>query len=48
MWIDGFNGIAHHVAQNVDFVVAAAADLPTFRDWARGSRMGPAATPQLR
>ncbi len=35
MWIDGFNGIAHHVEQNVDFVVAAAADLSTLRDWAR-------------
>ena len=34
-WIDGFNGIAHHLAQNVDFAVAAAADLPTLRDWAR-------------
>jgi predicted dithiol-disulfide oxidoreductase (DUF899 family) len=25
-WIDGFNGIAHHLARNVDFVVAAAAE----------------------
>ena len=26
MWIDGFNGIAHHVEQNADFVVVAAAE----------------------
>lgn len=35
MWIDGFNGVAPHVAQNVDLVVAAAADLPTLRAHAR-------------
>ena len=35
MWIDGFNGVAHHVAQNVDFVIAAAADLPALRQHAR-------------
>jgi predicted dithiol-disulfide oxidoreductase (DUF899 family) len=35
MWIDGFNGVAHHVAQNVDFAIAAAADLPTLRAHAR-------------
>ncbi len=29
IWIDGFNGVAHHLAQNVDFAVAAAADPPT-------------------
>ena len=23
MWIDGYNGVAHHLAQNVDFVIAA-------------------------
>jgi predicted dithiol-disulfide oxidoreductase (DUF899 family) len=34
MWIDGFNGIAHHLAPNVDFVVAAAADVATLRDYA--------------
>lgn len=31
MWIDGYNGVAHHLAQNVDFAIAAAADLPTLR-----------------
>src|SRR5580704_8312999 len=35
MWIDGFNGVAHHLAENVDFAVAAAADLPTLRAHAR-------------
>ncbi|MFI9050432.1 DUF899 family protein [Streptomyces sp. NPDC053427] len=35
MWIDGFNGIAHHLAQNIDFAVVAAAELPTLRDYAR-------------
>lgn len=35
MWIDGFNGVARHLAQNVDFVVAAAADPPALRAHAR-------------
>jgi predicted dithiol-disulfide oxidoreductase (DUF899 family) len=35
MWIDGFNGIAHHVAQSVDFAVVAAAELPVLRAHAR-------------
>ncbi|WP_455362395.1 DUF899 family protein [Streptomyces sp. SYSU K21746] len=35
MWIDGFNGIAHHIARNADFTIAAAADLPTLRQHAR-------------
>src|SRR5580700_2770773 len=34
-WIDGANGIAHHLAQNLDFAVVAAADLPALRDHAR-------------
>lgn len=34
-WIDSFNGIAHHLAQNVDFAVVAAADLPELRAFAR-------------
>ncbi|MET8128648.1 DUF899 family protein [Streptomyces sp. NPDC005065] len=38
MWIDGFNGIAHHVAQNVDFAIVAAADLPALRAHARDRR----------
>jgi predicted dithiol-disulfide oxidoreductase (DUF899 family) len=35
MWIDGYNGVAHHIAQNVDFAIAAAADLPALRAHAR-------------
>ena len=26
LWIDGWNGVAHHLAQNVDFAIVAAAD----------------------
>ena len=35
MWIDGFNGVASHLAQNVDFVIAAAADPGPLRAHAR-------------
>jgi predicted dithiol-disulfide oxidoreductase (DUF899 family) len=35
MWIDGFNGVGHHLAQNVDFVIAAAADPTALRQYAR-------------
>ncbi|MER7011130.1 DUF899 family protein [Saccharopolyspora sp. NPDC000359] len=35
MWVDGFNGIAHHVDRNVDLAVVAAADLPALREHAR-------------
>jgi predicted dithiol-disulfide oxidoreductase (DUF899 family) len=35
MWIDGYNAVAQHLAQNVDFVIAAAADLPALRQHAR-------------
>jgi predicted dithiol-disulfide oxidoreductase (DUF899 family) len=34
-WLDGANGIAHHLAQNLDFAVVAAADLPSLRAYAR-------------
>jgi predicted dithiol-disulfide oxidoreductase (DUF899 family) len=34
-WLDGANGIAHHLAQNLDFAVVAAADLPSLRAHAR-------------
>ena len=47
MWIDGFNGVAHHVAQNADFVVVAAADLPALRAHGR-DRVGSAAPAELR
>src|SRR5215510_12357991 len=34
-WIDGFNGVAHHLAQNVDLAIVAAADPSTLRSYAR-------------
>ena len=34
-WLDGANGVAHHLAQKLDFAVVAAADLPTLRAHAR-------------
>lgn len=34
-WIDSFNGIAHHLAQNVDVAVVAAADTAALRAHAR-------------
>ncbi|MCT2592083.1 DUF899 domain-containing protein [Streptomyces sp. N2-109] len=38
MWIDGLNGIAHHVAQNMDLVIVAAAGLPALRTHARNRK----------
>ena len=35
MWIDGFNGVAQNLAQNVDFVIAAAAEPAALRAHAR-------------
>jgi predicted dithiol-disulfide oxidoreductase (DUF899 family) len=35
MWIDGLNGVAHHLAQNVDVAIVAAADLADLRAHAR-------------
>jgi predicted dithiol-disulfide oxidoreductase (DUF899 family) len=34
-WLDGANGVAHHLAQNLEFAVVAAADLRTLRAHAR-------------
>jgi predicted dithiol-disulfide oxidoreductase (DUF899 family) len=34
-WLDGANGVNHHLAQNLDFAVVAAADLSTLRAYAR-------------
>jgi predicted dithiol-disulfide oxidoreductase (DUF899 family) len=34
-WIDGVNGVAHHLSQNVDFAIVAAADPPALRAHAR-------------
>jgi predicted dithiol-disulfide oxidoreductase (DUF899 family) len=38
LWIDGYNGVAHHLQQNIDFAIAAAADLAPLRDYARSRR----------
>jgi predicted dithiol-disulfide oxidoreductase (DUF899 family) len=35
LWIDGWNGVVHHLAQNVDFAIAAAADPVALRAHAR-------------
>ncbi|HUZ35155.1 MAG TPA: DUF899 family protein [Streptosporangiaceae bacterium] len=35
MWIDGFSAVAHHLAQNADFAIAAAADPAMLRAHAR-------------
>jgi len=35
MWIDGFSGISRHVTRNADFVIAAAADPATLREYGR-------------
>jgi predicted dithiol-disulfide oxidoreductase (DUF899 family) len=38
MWVDGFHGVAHHLAQHTAFAVVAKAPLPKLRSWA--SRRG--------
>jgi predicted dithiol-disulfide oxidoreductase (DUF899 family) len=35
MWIDGANGVAQHIARNIDFAVVAAADPAALRSHAR-------------
>jgi len=35
MWVDGFTGIAHHIAENIDLVVVTAADVSELRQHAR-------------
>ena len=35
LWIDGYNGVAHHIRQNADFAIVAAADPPALREYAR-------------
>jgi len=34
-WIDAFNGVAHHLAQNIDLAIVAAADPDILRAFAR-------------
>jgi predicted dithiol-disulfide oxidoreductase (DUF899 family) len=36
LWIDTFNGVAHHLARNIDLAIVAAADPATLRAYARG------------
>jgi predicted dithiol-disulfide oxidoreductase (DUF899 family) len=35
MWIDGYNGVAQHIGQNIDFAIVAAADPKLLREHAR-------------
>jgi predicted dithiol-disulfide oxidoreductase (DUF899 family) len=35
MWVDGFNGVAHHLGDRADVAVVAAADIGALRDHAR-------------
>jgi predicted dithiol-disulfide oxidoreductase (DUF899 family) len=35
MWVDGFHGVAHHLARHTAVAVIAKAPLPALRDWAR-------------
>jgi predicted dithiol-disulfide oxidoreductase (DUF899 family) len=35
MWVDGFNGVARHVAQRADLAIVAATDLGALRDHGR-------------
>ncbi len=35
MWLDGLNGVAHHITENASFAVIAKAPLPKLRAWAR-------------
>jgi len=34
-WVDSWNGVAHHLAQNIDVAIVAAADPSTLRSFAR-------------
>ena len=35
LWVDGFNGVAHHLRQRVNFAVIAQAGIADLRKWAR-------------
>jgi predicted dithiol-disulfide oxidoreductase (DUF899 family) len=35
LWVDGFNGVAKHIAQSIDFVIVVAAEPKALRDHAR-------------
>ena len=36
MWADGYDGVAHHVADKTNLVLVARADIAALRAWARG------------
>jgi predicted dithiol-disulfide oxidoreductase (DUF899 family) len=38
MWIDGYNGVAQHITQNMDFAIVAAAEPTLLREFARERR----------
>ena len=47
LWIDGWNGVAHHLAQNVDVAIVAAADPVALRN-TQGSSTRPPSGSQTR
>lgn len=35
LWVDGFNGVAHHLRQRVNFAIVAQAGIGELRKWGR-------------
>jgi predicted dithiol-disulfide oxidoreductase (DUF899 family) len=35
MWVDGLNGVAQHIDQNITFAIVAEAEIGVLRNWAR-------------
>jgi predicted dithiol-disulfide oxidoreductase (DUF899 family) len=35
MWVDGFNGVAHHLRQTMNFAIIAQAGIRELREWAK-------------
>jgi predicted dithiol-disulfide oxidoreductase (DUF899 family) len=35
MWVDGFNGVAHHLRQTMNFAIIAQAGIRELREWGR-------------
>jgi len=33
MWVDGFNGVAHHLRQTINFAIIAQAEIGQLRRW---------------
>lgn len=40
LWVDGFNGIGHHLRQRLNFAIVAQAGIPDLRQWARSRGWG--------